>query len=161
ADHVDHGIGPQVAHARPECPGGILGITVGHNLLNRFPGCVQLIRLALTAADRNHLMAGGQQTWHKIGSDMAAASDDHDPPRYPPIPISRKRHAVHVSEKWHTSCLIILGVTRLGVWEGKALQRTFFFYPPVAALPPQVGRKRRFSGPAAPAPLLKRQLRKS
>src|SRR5262249_56363138 len=47
-----------------------------------------------------------------------------------------------------------LGVTWLGGLEGKALQRTpFFFHPPVAAMPPQVGGKRRFSGPAAPGTL--------
>src|SRR5215212_4942315 len=66
ADHVDHDIGPQVAHERAKHPSGLLCRAIDREPLNRLPGRMRLVWLALAAADRYHLVAALYQARHQV-----------------------------------------------------------------------------------------------
>jgi hypothetical protein len=78
AYHVDDDVGLQLADFCAERAGLFLGIAVELDRANRLPGSVRAVRRALAAADVDHLESGLDEAGYEIGSDVAAATDDHD-----------------------------------------------------------------------------------
>ena len=77
ADHVDHGVGRQVADLRAEISLLFGRGPIDAHLLHHVPSGMGLIGRALPAADDDHFMSPGDQSRHQIGADMAGGAD-HD-----------------------------------------------------------------------------------
>ena len=78
AEHVDDGVRRQRGDPLAERPGGVLGLAVGGDPLDRPPLRRRHVRLALAAAERHDLMAGSDQARDQVGPDVAGGPDDDD-----------------------------------------------------------------------------------
>jgi hypothetical protein len=91
ADHIHYNIGLKLQNSLTEKPCRILRLFIDNDLLNRFPGRVGLIRLALSPADIHNNMSGLNQSWDEVCPDMAAAPDHYDTHSWLPFKIVRKK----------------------------------------------------------------------
>src|ERR671920_67458 len=84
ADHVYHGVRLQPEYSLPEGSLGLLSLAVQRHLLDGLPGGMDLIRLSLSAADRDYLVARLDQAGHEEGANVPATPDHHDAHQLPP-----------------------------------------------------------------------------
>jgi hypothetical protein len=76
-DHVDHDIRLEIADALPEDALCIFLFPVRTHLLNRTPRAMCLIRITLGARDIDHFVPCRYKSRHKVGTYMAASTNNH------------------------------------------------------------------------------------
>jgi hypothetical protein len=77
-NHVDHGVRPELPDLLAECARRFGLGPIDRVLLDRRPRAMRLVRDAPAAADRDHLVAGGDHSRHEIRAHVSARADDHD-----------------------------------------------------------------------------------
>ena len=76
-DHVDHNVGIQCPNLLAKAAIRFGRAAVNRHLLYRLPRAVTLVGFALTAANINHRVPGGDQARHQIRSHMATATNNN------------------------------------------------------------------------------------
>jgi len=76
ADHINDNIGLEIANLLPKRPVLIFSNTIQRDLADGIPGCVWLVRVALPAANRRHLVPRSNQTRNQIGTYVSGTPNN-------------------------------------------------------------------------------------